>query len=158
MSIGEGHGSAVRVEINPGPSLEVDLGPVLEVGPGIEQEPEVKAITALTPRMSIPTPWPTTRNPSNKRVSFCIPGGKELVMDRGDSPTEPSINDLELWLECQAEQLGTPMWWGELEAVLGITDPHVDLPGKSMHPSTYWKSNPGCPQVRSILHLWLPEV
>ena len=44
-------------------------------------------------------------------------------MDRGDSPTEPSINDLELWLECQAEQLGTPTWWGELEAILGVTDP-----------------------------------
>ena len=45
-------------------------------------------------------------------------------MDRGDSPTELSINDLELWLEHQAEQLGTPTWWGELEAILGITDPH----------------------------------
>ena len=43
-------------------------------------------------------------------------------MDRGDSPTEPSINDLELWLEHQAE-LGTPSWWGELEAIPGITDP-----------------------------------
>ena len=46
------------------------------------------------------------------------------MTDRGDSPTEPSINDLELWLEHQAEQLGTPMWWGELEAVLGIMDAH----------------------------------
>ena len=87
MSIGKGHGSAVRVEVNPGPSLEVDpgpslevdpgpslevdpgpslevdLGPVLEVGPGIEQEPKVKAITMLTPRMSIPAPWTTTGNP-----------------------------------------------------------------------------------------------
>ena len=62
--------------------------------------------------------------PPNKRVSFHIPRGKELVTDRGDSPTEPSINDLELWLEHQAEQLGTPTWWGELEAIPGITDPH----------------------------------
>ena len=44
-------------------------------------------------------------------------------MDRGDCLNEPSINDLELWLECQAEQLGTPTWWGELEAIPGITDP-----------------------------------
>ena len=44
-------------------------------------------------------------------------------MDRGDSPTEPSINDLELWLEHQVEQLGTPTWWGELEAIPGIMDP-----------------------------------
>ena len=63
MSIGEGHGSAVRVEINPGPGPEVDLGPILKVGPGIEQELEVKAITMLTPGMSIPNPWPMTRNP-----------------------------------------------------------------------------------------------
>ena len=45
-------------------------------------------------------------------------------MDRGDSPTEPSINNLELWLEHQAEQLGTPTWWGELEAIPGVMDPH----------------------------------
>ena len=63
------------------------------------------------------------QEPPNRRVSFCIPGGKDWEMGRGDSPTEPSINDLELWLECQAEQLGTPMWWGELEAIPGISDP-----------------------------------
>ena len=45
-------------------------------------------------------------------------------MDRGDSPTEPSINDLELWLEHQVEQLGTSTWWGELEAIPGVMDPH----------------------------------
>ena len=46
------------------------------------------------------------------------------MTDRGDFPTELSINDMELWLEHQAEQLGTPMWWGELEAIPGIMDPH----------------------------------
>ena len=44
-------------------------------------------------------------------------------MDRGESPTEPSVNNLELWLEHQVEQLGTPTWWGELEAIPGIVDP-----------------------------------
>ena len=63
MSKGKGHGSAVRVEINPGPGLEVDLGPILKIGPGIEQELKVKAITALTPGMSVPAPWPMTGNP-----------------------------------------------------------------------------------------------
>ena len=37
---------------------------------------------------------------------------------------EPSVNDLEMWLEYQARQLGTPMWWGELEAIPGIADLH----------------------------------
>ena len=46
------------------------------------------------------------------------------MTDRGDSPTELSINDPELWLKHQVEQLGTPTWWEELEAVPGITDPH----------------------------------
>ena len=79
MSTGEGHGSTVRVEVDPGPSLEVNLGPslevnlgpgmkvdlglVLKVGPEIRQEPEVKAITALTPGISIPIPQTTTGNP-----------------------------------------------------------------------------------------------
>ena len=63
MNIGKGHGSTVRVEIDPGPGLEVDLGAILKVSPGIKQEPEVKAVTMLTPGMSIPTPQPTARNP-----------------------------------------------------------------------------------------------
>ena len=56
MSTEEGHGSVAGLEVNPGHGLEVDLGPFLEVGPEIGQEPEVKVVTALTPRMSIPTP------------------------------------------------------------------------------------------------------
>ena len=32
------------------------------------------------------------------------------------------MDDLEMWLEFQAGQLGTPAWWGELAAVPGIKD------------------------------------
>ena len=35
---------------------------------------------------------------------------------------EPSVEDLETWLEFQAGQLGTPTWWEELGAVPGIED------------------------------------
>ena len=39
---------------------------------------------------------------------------------------EPSIElptkDLEQWLDHQADQLGTPTWWVELQAVPSITD------------------------------------
>ena len=38
--------------------------------------------------------------------------------------TEPSVDDLETWLEFQAGQLGTPAWWEELGAVPGIEDRH----------------------------------
>ena len=37
--------------------------------------------------------------------------------------TEPSVSDVETWLEWQANQLGTPAWWTELQAILGIRDP-----------------------------------
>ena len=37
---------------------------------------------------------------------------------------EPPTKDLEQWLDHQADQLGTPTWWGELQAVPGITDLH----------------------------------
>ena len=58
----EGHGSTAGLEVNPGHGLEVDLGPILKVGPEIGQEPKVKVVTMLTPGMSVPTPQTTTRN------------------------------------------------------------------------------------------------
>ena len=33
--------------------------------------------------------------------------------------TEPSISDMETWLEWQPNQLGTPAWWTELQAISG---------------------------------------
>ena len=45
-------------------------------------------------------------------------------MDGRNLLAKPSINDLEMWLEYQAKQIGTPMWWRELEAVPGIADWH----------------------------------
>ena len=37
--------------------------------------------------------------------------------------TELSVSDVETWLEWQANQLGTPAWWTELQAIPGIRDP-----------------------------------
>ena len=37
---------------------------------------------------------------------------------------EPSMDHLEMWLEFQVGQLGTPTWWEELGAVPGIEDWH----------------------------------
>ena len=71
MSGGGGHGTIVRVEADVGPvleahigcGLEVNAGPILEVSLGIKQEPKVKAITELTPKMSGPIPWTISGNP-----------------------------------------------------------------------------------------------
>ena len=46
------------------------------------------------------------------------PGG-----DIEDYSMEPSVSDVGIWLECQAWQLDTPIWWMELKAILGIRDP-----------------------------------
>ena len=38
-------------------------------------------------------------------------------------PTEPSIKDIESWLDWQAHQLALPCWWMELTAIPGVEDP-----------------------------------
>ena len=40
-----------------------------------------------------------------------------------DHSKEPSASDVEMWLEWQAQQLGSPTWWMELKAILGIREP-----------------------------------
>ena len=40
-----------------------------------------------------------------------------------DYSLEPSVSDVEIWLEWQAQQLGTPAWWSELNAIPGVEDP-----------------------------------
>ena len=58
----------------------------------------------------------------NRRVSFCDPENENSVAEGRNPLAKPSINNLETWLEYQAKQLGTPMWWGELEAIPGIAN------------------------------------
>ena len=62
--------------------------------------------------------------PPGRRVTFREPkvepnskGGVE------DYLQEPSVLDVESWLEWQACQLGTPAWWSELTAIPGMKDP-----------------------------------
>ena len=48
----------------------------------------------------------------------------ELSLERNveGHPAEPSVSDIETWLEWQAKQLGTPAWWPDLKAILGVKD------------------------------------
>ena len=55
-------------------------------------------------------------------MSFCKPGDECSVVEEENPSVEPTISNLEAWLEYQSTQIGTPMWWKELEAVLGITN------------------------------------
>ena len=58
----------------------------------------------------------------NRRVSFCKPWDECLAVEGENPPVEPLVSNLEAWLEYQSTQIGTPMWWKELGAVLGITN------------------------------------
>ena len=44
-------------------------------------------------------------------------------------PQEPSIVDVETWLDWQAHQLDMPYWWMELTAIPGVEDPWVAILG-----------------------------
>ena len=70
-------------------------------------------------------PWSPDGPPPRRRVSFHNPDNvRDPVKEEASSSTEPSVDDLETWLEFQAGQLGTPPWWEELGAVPGIEDRH----------------------------------
>ena len=59
-----------------------------------------------------------------RRVTFTDPKDeKGLARKEAGCLTEPSMGDIETWLEFQAGQLGTSTWWEELGATPGIKDP-----------------------------------
>ena len=70
-------------------------------------------------------PQSPDKPPPRKRVNINDPiDEKDPAREEAGCSTEPSVGELETWLEFQAEQLGTPMWWEELGAVPGIKDWH----------------------------------
>ena len=70
-------------------------------------------------------PWSPDRIPTQRRVNFHDPNNvKDPVKEKVSNLRQPSVDDLEMWLEFQAGQLGTPMWWEDLAAVPGIEDRH----------------------------------
>ena len=68
-------------------------------------------------------PWSPDDPLPRRRVSFHDPKGKkDPIKEEASCLIEPSVDNLETWLEFQAGKLGTPTLWEELEAVLGIKD------------------------------------
>ena len=53
-----------------------------------------------------------------------MPYDEDSATESREPSIELPIKDLESWLDHQADQLGTPTWWGELKAVPGVTDLH----------------------------------
>ena len=59
--------------------------------------------------------------PPGRRVTFRNPEAEmSSERDTKNYSTEPSVSDMETWLEWQANQLGTPAWWTELQAIPGM--------------------------------------
>ena len=69
-------------------------------------------------------PRSPSRSPQERRVTFqeleIEPGPEE---SRESYPPEPSIKDIETWLDWQACQLDMPCWWTEPTATPGVEDP-----------------------------------
>ena len=65
--------------------------------------------------------------PSAQRQETACPLGRPMAYQdakgRGNYPSEPSIKDVETWLDWQAHQMDTPYWWAELTAIPGVEDP-----------------------------------
>ena len=94
----------------PAAKVEVSQELPLEVSLKIMPEPVVKVIPIVTYKTYPSVPWWTsTQEESDLQWTW--------------SQEEPwRGTDVEMWLEFQAWQLGTPMWWEELGAIPGITD------------------------------------
>ena len=65
-----------------------------------------------------------SRTWQERRVTFQELGVKPNPEERRESyPPEPSIKDIETWLDWWAHQLDMPCWWMELTAIPGVEDP-----------------------------------
>ena len=50
-----------------------------------------------------------------------MPEDGNLATESRESSAKPPIKGVK-WLDYQADQLGTPTWWGELKAIPGMED------------------------------------
>ena len=87
-----------------------------------------------------------------------MPEDKNPKVESQELSVEPPIKDLEQWLDHQADQLGTPTWWGELQAVLGITDLRRFAQKITGILPTYQRSGSGHLLTTVILHPQLLSV
>ena len=63
-------------------------------------------------------------HPLGRRVTFRTLRWKRAPKKAPKATLQSPLSlDMETWLECQANQLDTPAWWTELQAVPGIRDP-----------------------------------
>ena len=84
-----------------------------------------RAHSQCHPQSRSPSRWPRSPSgpPPGRRVTFREPEVELHSRESmGDYLSEPSVSDVETWLEWQSQQLGTPGWWSELKAIPGVRD------------------------------------
>ena len=77
-------------------------------------------------------PWSSSQSRQPRSPNGPLPGRRVTFREpevrpnfKGsvkDYSSEPSVSDVEIWLEWQAQQLGTPAWWSELKAIPKVKD------------------------------------
>ena len=115
------HSQSRNLEISLELALEIGPGLTLEAGLEIMLQPTVKVTLMVTYRDM--HPWSPNEPLPRRRVTFHDPRDeKDPAKEEVGYSTEPSIDDLETWLEFLAGKLGTPTWWEELGAMPVIED------------------------------------
>ena len=116
----QGIGHEPTLELTPKPTVKATVEAILGVEAGVTAE--LVARVALGAAL-----WVDNQGPP---MDLCLRGGWHLENLRWgwkesveDYSLEPSVSDVEIWLEWQAWQLGTPAWWSELKAIPGVEDP-----------------------------------
>ena len=116
-----GVGLELILETGPGLALEIGAGPTPEASLGIMLGADSQSCSHGD--LWGMHPWSPDEHLPRGRVSFHDPKDeKDPIKEEASCSTEPSIDNLETWLEFQAGQLGTPTWWEELGAMPGIED------------------------------------
>ena len=102
--------------------LEVCTGNILRVDLGTKQEPSPRITIKLAPKTKGPIFETIARDPKIGGSALGYLKARIWQQRTRNLSVEPPIKDLELWLDQQADQLGTPTWWEELKAFPGIMD------------------------------------
>ena len=118
---GKDHRLVPRAKVEVSPELTVEVSPELTPRGWSRNHARANSQGCSHSNLQNVCPWSPDEPPPRKRVTFNDPKvEKSPEREEANCLTEPSITDVEMWLEFQAWQLGTPTWWEELGAIPAI--------------------------------------
>ena len=120
---GKDHRLVLTTEVEVGPDLALEVGPETRSRGWSRNRARANSQSHSHGDLQGMHPCSPNKPPPRKRVTVNDPKDeKDPAREEEGCSMEPSIGDLEMWLEFQAGQLGTPTWWEELGAMPGIKD------------------------------------